>query len=48
MSSGLTVEFGIDRARTEAKDAIHDPAERDSTMPVKLDASAQAHIEKHR
>ncbi|XP_020248486.1 uncharacterized protein LOC109825964 [Asparagus officinalis] len=35
-------------ARTETKDAIHGPAERDLTMPVKLDVSAQAHIEKHR
>lgn len=35
-------------ARTETEDATHEPVERDSVMPVKLDEAAQAHIEKHR
>lgn len=35
-------------SRTDQEDITHQPAETDSATPVKLDASAQAHIEKHR
>lgn len=33
---------------SNSEDRIHDSAEADSSPPVKLDAAAQAHIEKHR
>lgn len=36
------------RAKMETKESSHDAKEKDSAMPVKLDASALAHIEKHR
>ena len=48
ISSELTVVFCTDRARTETEDATHESVGMDSATPVKLDASAQAHIEKHR
>ncbi|THU68880.1 hypothetical protein C4D60_Mb08t08520 [Musa balbisiana] len=35
-------------AKMETKGSSHDAKEKDSAMPVKLDASALAHIEKHR
>ncbi|XP_019463004.1 PREDICTED: uncharacterized protein LOC109361932, partial [Lupinus angustifolius] len=33
---------------TSAEDRAHEPTETDHSSPVKLDASAHAHIEKHR
>ncbi|KAL0015081.1 hypothetical protein SO802_002150 [Lithocarpus litseifolius] len=33
---------------SNSEDRIHDTTEADSSAPVKLDAAAQAHIEKHR
>ena len=30
------------------EDRAHEPAETDHTSPIKLDATAHAHIEKHR
>lgn len=38
----------MDRPTSYAEDKAHDLAETDNTSPVKLDASAHAHIEKHR
>ncbi|CAD5163671.1 unnamed protein product [Musa acuminata subsp. malaccensis] len=35
-------------AKMETKESSHDAKEKDSAMPVKLDASALDHIEKHR
>lgn len=38
----------LHRAKMETKESSHDAKEKDSAMPVKLDASALDHIEKHR
>lgn len=38
----------LNRARLESKESRDEAKERDSTEPVKLDAPAIAHIEKHR
>lgn len=38
----------LNRARLESKESRDEAKERDSTVPIKLDAPAIAHIEKHR
>ena len=42
-------QFGLlIRPASNSEDRIHYTTEADSSAPVKLDAAAQAHIEKHR
>lgn len=42
-------QFGLlIRPASNSEDKIHDTTGADSSAPVKLDAAAQAHIEKHR
>ena len=42
-------QFGLlTRPASNSEDRIHDTTEVDSSAPVKLDAAALAHIEKHR
>ena len=38
----------MDRPASSTEDRAHEPAETGLTSPVKLDATAHAHIEKHR
>ncbi|KAH1211560.1 hypothetical protein GmHk_14G039977 [Glycine max] len=38
----------LDRPASSTEDRAHEPAETDHTSPIKLDATAHAHIEKHR
>lgn len=42
-------QFGLlTRPLSNSEDRIHDTTEAELSAPVKLDAAAQAHIEKHR
>jgi len=38
----------LDRPTSSTEERAHELAETDNASPVKLDASAHAHIEKHR
>jgi SNARE protein 1 len=38
----------LNRAQVEVGPSSHERKERDTGAPIKLDAEAQAHIEKHR
>lgn len=44
----LVAFLQLNRAHREVGESSHEPQETDLGKPIRLDAEAQAHIEKHR